>query len=107
MAKIIPHPTRNRALYELRQLYSDLEKDHGLDNRRSNMGRRWTDRRCDVRESDKLTPGEMRQENRWMFWWLVGIILLALSFSAYACGDFTEPETVEIHTVRGFSRANS
>ena len=103
MAKIIPHPTRNRALYEIRQLYSDLEKDHGLDNRRTGMGRRWTDSRCYVREDDKLTPIEARRENRFIFWWIIGFFaLFAYLFydEVYAC-EIQEPETVEVKTVMG------
>ena len=97
MNNLLYHPHYNRkALEEHRQLLKQLGDSDGLDNRRSNMGRRWTDRRCYVREDDKLTPIEAYKENKFIFWWLVGILLLALSFSAYSCGDMTEPEPVEI-----------
>lgn len=68
--KLLYHPTHNRVLYELRQLYSELEKDHGLDNRRHSVGRRWTDRRDYCRQDNP------REVNRFMWKYLLWVFMI-------------------------------
>lgn len=85
--KLLYHPT-----------YTRYGGSDGLDNRRTDMGRRWADRRCYIRKAETLN--EAKRENRfmwkWLFWEIVviGIIILCLA-PAYSC-EIDEPEPVDI-----------